>query len=262
MARLKLPTVTLCAVTSVNIRATVAAIEACLEQVEFAETLLLTDAEIASGHPEIRVVPVPRITSSASYSRFMLHDLADHVRTAHCLIVQWDGFVLDARQWDAAFLDYDYIGAPWPQFDDGHDVGNGGFSLRSHRLLEACRDPRFRSGMAEDVAISRANRELLEVEHNLHFADRATAERFAYERAAPPGPTFGFHGIFNMIPAVGPERFWELYSGLDDPTTAFADYRLLMRQLGHGRDALPRQMRLTADRLRHLFGDKRRPGSH
>lgn len=253
MTRLALPTVTLCAVTSVNVVATVAALEACLDQVEFAETLLLTDANLVVTHPEIRVVPVPRISSARAYSRFMLHDLADHVRSAHCLVVQWDGFVLDAQQWDPAFLTFDYIGAPWPQFGEGHDVGNGGFSLRSRRLLEACRDPRFRGGAAEDIAICRDNRTLLEVAHDIRFADRSTAERFSYERSAPPGPTFGFHGIFNMIRAIGPERFWELYAALSDPTTAFVDYRSLMGQLGRGRNALPRRMRLTAHRLRHLF---------
>ena len=253
MSRLALPTVTLCAVTSVNFPATLAALEACLDQVEFAEALLLTDAEAAPAPSDIRVVPIPRIASVAAYSRFMLQDLADHVNSPHCLVVQWDGFVLDALQWDAGFLDCDYVGAPWPQFDDGRDVGNGGFSLRSRRLLEACRDPRFRHGGAEDVAICRVNRTLLEEEHGLRFANRATAARFAFERSAPPGPTFGFHGVFNMMKTVGPERFWELYLSLDDPATAFVDYRSLMSQLGQGRSALSRRARLTADRLRGFF---------
>ena len=254
MSKLALPTVTLCAVTSVNVPATAAALDACLNQAEFAEALLLTDAAFKPAHSGIAVVPVPRIASARAYSQFILNDLADHVRTEHCLVVQWDGFVLDAGQWDSTFLNFDYIGAPWPQFGDGFDVGNGGFSLRSRRLIEACRDPRFHRGAPEDVAICRVNRKLLEEEHGFRFADRATAERFAFERSPPPGPTFGFHGIFNMIQVVGLERFWELYAALDDPTTAFADYRSLMSQLGHGRNAFSRRIRLTADRLRHLFG--------
>jgi hypothetical protein len=95
---------------------------------------------------------------------------------------------------------------------------------------------------------------MLQEEHGLRFADRATAARFAFERSAPFGPTFGFHGVFNMIEAIGSERFWELYASLDDPSTAFNDYRSLMSQLGDGRHALSRRIRLTAHRLRYLFG--------
>lgn len=253
MPRLALPTVTLCAATCVNVPAAVASLEACLAQVEFAQALLLTDSGFRPLHPELEVVSIPSIKSADAYSQFVLYHLANHIRSEHCLVVQWDGFILDALQWDPAFLKFDYIGAPWPHFDDGHNVGNGGFSLRSRRLLETCRDPRFRRSSAEDLAICRVNRSFLENEHELLFADRLTAERFAFERSIPTSPTFGFHGVFNMIQAVGSERFWELYAGLEDPTTAFFDYRKLMGQLGEGRHVSTRRMRLTADRLRHLF---------
>lgn len=253
MSRLLLPTVTLCAATSVNVPAAAAALEACLAQVKFTQALLLTDSDIRSSHPELNVVQIPRIESADAYSQFMLKNLADYVRSEHCLVVQWDGFILDALQWDPTYLTFDYIGAPWPQFGNSGNVGNGGFSLRSRRLLEACRDVRFRSGAAEDVAICRVNRQFLEEEHGIRFADRSTAERFAFERSIPTSPTFGFHGIFNMINAVGPERFCELYSGLDVPRTAFRDYRSLIGQLGRGPYAWKRRLWLTAHWLRQLF---------
>jgi len=120
--RLNLPQVTICAVTSVNVKATMRALEASLGQIAFAECLLLTDADLLSDNREIRVVPIERIGSSAAYSDFVLNQLVDHVETSHCLIVQWDGHVLNAERWASAFLDYDYIGASWPQFDDGYDV--------------------------------------------------------------------------------------------------------------------------------------------
>lgn len=249
MARLSLPTVTLCAAASVNVAATLAALRACLDQIEFAECLLFTDAALSDVPAEVRVVPIPRMRSARAYSEFLVGDFADHVRSEHCLIVQWDGFVLDAGRWDPSFLDYDYIGAPWPQFGDGRDVGNGGFSLRSARLLAASRDPRFRFTHPEDVAICRLNRDLLEGEHGIRFAERPVAERFAFERERPAVPTFGFHGIFNLIPALGPDRFWNIYRSLDDRSSAFADYMLLMRQLGGGPRSLSRRARLTVDRL-------------
>lgn len=245
-----LPSVTLCAAASVNVRATVAALTACLRQAEFADCLLFSDADIPLTGTKIRRVAIPRLNSSGDYSEFMLRHLARHIQTAHCLVVQWDGFILHADRWDPAFLEFDYIGAPWPQFDDGFDVGNGGFSLRSRRLLEACMDSRFQLEGPEDVAICRVNRPLLEQEHCVRFADRQTAEWFAFERTAPSAPTFGFHGVFNMMNTLSPDRFWDLYRTLDDRTTVFNDYWQIMGQI----NSVPRRLRLTADRAIALLG--------
>jgi hypothetical protein len=82
------------------------------------------------------------------------------------------------------------------------------------------------------------------------------AELFAFERKATGRPTFGFHGIFNLVSTLGPERFWEIYDGLDDRSTAFVDYGLLIRQLGAGRNVLRRRSRLTADLLTSLVRRK------
>ena len=250
MDRLKLPTVTLCAAASVNVEATIAALRASLEQAEFADCLFFTDADLPPL-PGIRVVAIDRLRSARAYSRFLLGAFADHIPTEHCLIVQWDGFVLDAGAWNGEVLGYDYVGARWPQFGDARDVGNGGFSLRSRRLLEACRDPRFRFTHPEDVAICRLNRDLLESEHRIRFAPAEVADRFAFERTVAVSPTFGFHGVFNMIGALGPDRFWTIYQSLDDPHSAFADYPLLLKQLS-GMPA--RQARFTFDRLKAMFG--------
>lgn len=248
---------TLCAAASVNVANTVTALRVCLEQIQFAESLLLTDAPISGQESSIRPVPIERMASAADYSNFVLKDLFQHVQTEHCLIVQWDGFVLNAEAWRPEFLSFDYIGAPWPQFTDGFDVGNGGFSLRSRNLLGACGDPRFRGEHPEDVAICRTNRRFLETEFGMRFADRATAERFAFEREPASGAAFGFHGIFNMIPALGVDRFWEFYRALEDRRTALVDYSLLMRQLGTGRDAVSRRARLTKDMLQLKVSSKR-----
>ena len=246
--RLALPGVTLCAATSVNVPATIRALQHCLEQVNFADCLLLTDACVEPG-AGIRTKAIPRLSSGREYSEFMLTQLVEFIETPHCLAVQWDGFVLDAERWDPAFVDFDYIGAPWPQFDDGHDVGNGGFSLRSRRLLEACRDPAFFIGHPEDVAIGRANRTMLEERYGIRFADRDVAERFSFERTQPQEGTFGFHGIFNMIPALGADAFWELYESLDEKSSALLDYRLLMSQLRGAQSPGGRQFKLTRDRV-------------
>ncbi len=128
----------------------------------------------------------------------MIKELAPHVDTDFALLVQWDGFVVNADAWSDDFLDYDYIGAKWIFHTDGHNVGNGGFSLRSRRLLEALRDPHVVPGAVEDDAICRTYRTYLEATHGIRFAPEAVADRFSFEASYWTSPPFGFHGLFNF----------------------------------------------------------------
>lgn len=244
-----LPQVTLCAATSINMEATLHALVACLGQIRFARCKLLTDALFAPGHPEIEVVPIRRLESSKDYSRFMLSELVNHVETSHCLVVQWDGYVLDARRWQPWFLDYDYIGASWPQFDDGHDVGNGGFSLRSRKLMQACLDPAFVGCHPEDVTIGRVNRPWLE-SRGLRFAPREIADMFAAERTGDVRYSFGFHGAFNMPAAIGTDAFWEIYRTLDDRSTIWHDFGSFLEEVRHGPRPIERSVRMLLDRFK------------
>ncbi|WP_319005462.1 DUF5672 family protein [Novosphingobium profundi] len=234
--------------TSVNLSATIRALEVSLEQIAFGQCLLFTDARPERLHPSIRIVPVDRLTSSAAYSQFLLNRLVDYVTTSHCLVAQWDGHVLDATRWQSEFLEYDYIGASWPQFDDGHDVGNGGFSLRSRRLMELCRAPDFEQAHPEDLAIGRTNRAWLEAQ-GLRFAPRELADAFSAERRADVRRTFGYHGAFRMPDAIGPERFWDVYKDLDDIGTVRHDFFSIARDMWPMRNALARISRLAADCL-------------
>jgi len=165
------------------------------------------------------------------------------------MVVQWDGHVLDASRWHTDFLAYDYIGASWPQFADGHDVGNGGFSLRSCRLMQLCRDPAFQPSHPEDVAIARINRDWLE-RQGMRFATRALADRFAAERAGNVTASFGYHGAWLMPQAVGIEPFWTLYCELDDRGTIRHDFSSILKQIRPGRGGWSRALRLTLDQFR------------
>lgn len=248
-ARFPLPQVTLCAVSSVNVTATIQALETSLLHVDVAAALLLTDRPVTPEHPDITIVPIAPITSSRGYSEFILTQLVDYVETSHCIVIQWDGHVLAAAHWHPDFLAYDYIGASWPQFDDGHDVGNGGFSLRSRRLMELCREPGFRSFHPEDVAIARINRDWLEAQ-GMRFAPRALADRFAAERAGDVTASFGYHGAWLMPQAVGVEAFWTLYRELDDRGTIRHDFSSILKQIGRGRGGRTRALRLMLDQFR------------
>lgn len=214
-SRPELPDVTLVAVTSVAVEATVAALHRSTAQVKFGEVLLLCDRPPpAVAGTAIQWRRIGRLTSRRDYSRFMLSDLAGHISTSHAMCVQWDGFVLHGDAWDPQFLDYDYIGAVWPHFRDGHNVGNGGFSLRSRRLLEECRALDYRGLELEDVVISRLCRPRLEAQ-GIRFAPAAVAQRFAYERESPTGREFGFHGSYNLVRYLAPEEALHLFRSLE-----------------------------------------------
>lgn len=247
-SRLSLPRVTLCAATSVNLAATVRALEASLAQINFAACKLFTDKPLKPDHPGITVVPIAPIDSSDAYSNFLLSQMVDHVETTHCLVAQWDGYVLDAQRWREQFLDYDYIGARWPQFADGHDVGNGGFSLRSRRLMEACRDAQFHAVHPEDIAIGRINRLWLE-NMGLRFAPTPIADLFATERAGSLETSFGYHGVWHMPRVTGVKTFWKIYLGLDDRGTIRRDFVSILKDLRHGSGGLKRTVRMILDHI-------------
>lgn len=246
--RLSLPQVTLCAATSVNVVATLRALEACLQQIAFADCLLLTDIPIEPTHHEIRVVKIDRLGSSSAYSEFLLSGMVDYLTTSHCLVAQWDGYVLDAQRWRSEFMSYDYIGASWPQFADGYDVGNGGFSLRSRRLMELCREPNFVPLHPEDVAIGRTNRAWLE-DQGMRFAPRELADLFAAERVGDSQETFGYHGVWNMPRAIGMEAFWKIYLELDERGTLRRDFVSLLKEVWVGSGGALRVARMVMDRF-------------
>jgi hypothetical protein len=139
-----------------------------------------------------------RLGDIHAYSRFCIENLSEVVSGTHALVVQNDGYILHPDLWDPVWLQYDYIGAPWPLQLVGGDkrkrVGNGGFSLRSRRLLQECRNLEYQEGVAEDVQICQTQRHTL-LFRDVVFAPVSVAGRFSVEWGNPAHPTFGFHGV-------------------------------------------------------------------
>jgi hypothetical protein len=247
--RPSLPDVTLVAVTSVAFQATIDALHASMRQVEFGRVLLLSDRRPPAGaDAAIQWRQIEPLRSRSDYSRFMLRELAAHIESDYALCVQWDGYVLSGTAWEPNFLEYDYIGAVWPHFQDGQNVGNGGFSLRSRRLLEACRKLPFDGSEAEDVIIARTCRQQLEEQEHLRFASEDVARAFSYERTAPSGNEFGFHGAFNLVRLVGPKASANLFRALERRMLARSERGEIMRwAIAHG------ELRLAAQLLLRLL---------
>ena len=153
------------------------------------------------------------------------------LHTTLTLIFQGDGFVIHPDLWEDAFLDYDYIGAPWsPVGPNEHlgnkpwvnRVGNGGFSLRSKKFLAASvpleskynplasyLDPQLPKGespVPEDWFLCVHNYKHM-LSKGIKFADPSIAARFSVEHPVDENrydPTdlstyksFGCHGSTN-----------------------------------------------------------------
>lgn len=224
---LELPGVTLCCVDTTNHALALRALRLSCAGVRFGKVVLLTDRMLTE--PGVDVRPIAALRSRDAYSEFVLKSLAPHIATTHVLLVQWDGYVVNPAAWDHAFLDCDYIGARWFWHPDGSSVGNGGFSLRSRRLLDALQDPRITLIEAEDATIGRSFRPLLEREYGARFASEAQADRFSFEAAYPIGQPFGFHGLFNFCRTVPPAEIVALVPQFSDAIACSVQFAQLAR---------------------------------
>jgi len=197
--KLRLNDVTLAAADCVHPRLAARALEICLDKCDFGDAVLFSDEPIPGRFRSEQVEP---IRSLDDYSRFCLREMPLRIKTGFVLVVQWDGYIVDAAVWTNGFLGYDYIGAPGYSDERSRKkpwiVGNGGFSLRSRRLLNALLSIPRVVGLAEDRAICEAFRPSLEREHGIRFAPQRLADRFAYQQGEPKRSTFGFHGLYNL----------------------------------------------------------------
>lgn len=255
---LSLPDVTLlCVDTRTPQLALESMLRSCAE-IQFGDAVLFTEPSQlppASGAPWLRIEPV-QVASAAQYSQFMLSGILPRIRTSHVLVVQWDGWVLNATAWNPGFLDWDFIGAP-VYFERGRPaVGNGGFSLRSRRLMEVFLAGAFTPRHPEDVCLCCEHRARLEHDHAIRFAPLDVAARFSFERIAPAGATFGFHGLFNFPLVLAPDELDGWLSRMPDEMARGLDaHDLAASLIEAGR--LESASRLVAMRNRLGMADRR-----
>ncbi len=210
--KIKLESVTLLAIDCVDLGRVKQVMEICLNYFEFAEVKVLSSLTSNDFDNICKIAP---IKSTEEYSSFVINELHQHINTTHVLIIQYDGFILNPKAWTNEFLKYDYLGAPWLVADwsvDKYDfpakllgkyiVGNGGFSLRSKKLLSLTanlsQQGELKKYHPEDVSICVYHRELLE-KNGIKFAPIDLAKQFSFEGESLDNYSwnnqFGFHGL-------------------------------------------------------------------
>jgi len=176
--------------------------------------LILLTSDATAKHSIVNCIQVPKLDYLA-YSRLCVEQLTEFVDTDFVLNVQLDGFIVNPNLWSEKFLDYDYIGAPWQSKKDrpipnGIAVGNGGFSIRSKRLLDELSKLKWNANWEnhqlpqkhwgnEDYFISILNRQKLEAV-GISFSPVELASQFSVQSGDHLGRinilnnVFGFHG--------------------------------------------------------------------
>lgn len=187
--KLQFQEVTLVCIGSDHLDEAKFAVELCESFCDFGKHLWLTDVIDNNNQPHIQ------------YNDFIVNKLAALLETPYCLLIQWDGFILNPGAWQKEWFGYDYIGAPWG-LDDPEGVGNGGFSFRSRGIMQSV----ARLGlppekcMPEDTTICKVYREHL-MTRGWRFAPPAVGERFSVETNSfhpqiKYDGQFGFHNIY------------------------------------------------------------------
>src|SRR5437660_6854286 len=119
---LELPGVTLICADTANHALALRALAISQRDVRYGRSLFLTDT-IPPGLsvPEgIEVIGIGPLTSRDAYSQLMLRGLLPHIDTAHALVIQWDGYVVNPKAWDPAFSDCDYIDRKSTRLNSSH----------------------------------------------------------------------------------------------------------------------------------------------
>lgn len=223
-----LPNVTLIAIDCVNLERVLLAADISTKEITFGKVKILSS--IKSNDP--RVIPIEHIPSTEAYSEFMIKELHKYIDTDFAITFQYDGFIFNLDAWTDEFLKYDYIGAPWYHLGDLH-VGNGGFSLRSKRLINWLAENWQTVGARihpEDVFISKFVRPLVE-KIGMQYAPVELAAQFSKEgneHSVVWNGEFGFHGIkytdISRWLDKHPEYKKELTYEIDDYATLMKKY--------------------------------------
>lgn len=192
---LQLPNVTLVALGTTNITGMINALQQSQRDIKWGAVKLITQ------------IPCNGIDE---WNRAIIFDLKNFIDTDYCMLVHPDGFVVNPDSWRDEFLNYDYIGSPWPMPTDPFSyrtpdgeivrVGNS-VSIRSRRILhlpyelEMAWRPYY-GNTHEDGFLTCHNRRLLQ-HFGCKFAPIEVAKYFGREMDIPENADvenpFAFH---------------------------------------------------------------------
>jgi len=213
--KINLPDVTLLAISSIEIPATIKALQISAEKINFAKIVLVSDVKPDDLPDNIEYKYYPKITNTHEFDVFAVEHLGEYFDTSHVLMVQYHGYVIHPELWDDDWLKYDFIGALWPERPEFISVstntmvrvGNGGFSLRSKKLYDTVEKLGLKCvydrGYSNDDGLLNSYYRKTLIENGINYPLPEAVAKFSYENLVPENvglQTFGFHryaGAYN-----------------------------------------------------------------
>ena len=211
--------VTLIALTSVRIPETIKALEYSCKGIKFGSVKLASDIKPENLPDFITHEYTEKSSSIDEWNYNIIYNLSKHIDTEYCILIHDNGFIVNPESWRGEFLNYDYIGAPWPLPNDsfsyrdikGEVIRQGNsVSLRSKKLLDTPNNLKlewkpFHGYTNEDgfICVNYRHRYL---EEGCVFADIDVAKYFSHESMIPEIQgikPFAFHnylGTNNQYP--------------------------------------------------------------
>jgi hypothetical protein len=189
-----LENVTLIALTSVKLEQTVKALEYSCKGIKFGQVKLVSDIKPDNLPGYITHEFTNKMSNIDEWNYAAIYELGKHVDTEFAILIHDDGFIVNPELWQDDFLNYDYIGAPWPIPSDNFSFldingelircGNS-VSLRSKKLIDLpvklnMKWESFHGYYNEDGFICVNNRHIYK-EHGMKFADIDVAKYFSHE---------------------------------------------------------------------------------
>lgn len=168
------------------------------EKIKFGSIKLFSHYRPVNITDKIKYIEIEKQTHD-SMSWFHINKLPNYCEKDYLLSIHPDGFVLNPDNWTNDFLNYDYIGAPWPDLPwcKKNRVGNGGFVLYSKKFLNYCLSiPQ--TIKHNDVVITNEYYDFF-IYSGCKYAPIEVACKFSLENIIPEcefdlTKTFGFHG--------------------------------------------------------------------
>ncbi len=190
-----------------------------VSRVKFGDILIYSDKLI--DVPGACSIAVKDWSDKFLSGHFYYTQAAEPIKTSHALLMEWDAGLNKPEVWTDDFLQYDFIGAPWPgrghsRVRNGQNVGNGGFMLLSKQMIDYLYRTRSRFKIATDYHLACEYRTEIEREGNFKWAKDDVAVKFSFE-GWDYGPTelhvapdsFGYHGVFNWHAVLNREELIE-----------------------------------------------------
>ena len=205
MEKIKVPDVTVLAVASIRIPGTIRALQICMQDFEWGAAKLISHERPKDLPEEIEFGKCPKIENIDIYNHYVFRNLVEHVETSHCLMVQDHAYIIAPWLWMNEWLKYDYIGAGWPIRENSYianngervRVGNGGFSLRSKKLMSLPRknnwELRQQQGFYNEDGCINVYYRKEHLKEGIKYAPLDVAVKFSYETPIPENSYGNIH---------------------------------------------------------------------